>query len=106
MSLSYQDPASVGIVGISQNLSSVFTPLVGNAQLTVRAGYFGSCVSSNDVDWTCSTDSTVLTRLFGVEQDPLSLVNMATMFRDSIVFSGLMYANTFLSDLRTHLYYT
>lgn len=95
VSLSYQNASVAGSSGINKNLGSLFTPLVGNAQLTVRTGYFGLCISSNNDGWTCGGDAAILAKSINATQDPLNLIAMSVLFKDKIAFSGLMYDCSF-----------
>jgi hypothetical protein len=63
--------------------------LVGNAQLEVRVGYFGICVS-NGGDWLCSNNATALAQSYTPSADPLNLIWVAKTFKDNIVFPYLM----------------
>ena len=90
LGLSYQHAASGGSV-VNQNLSSVFTPLVGDIELTVRTGYFGLCIRSTSEAWICNKDATLLKSHIDAAHDPLDLITISKLFKDDIVFSGLMY---------------
>jgi len=99
MALSYRSPSITDTIGTNKNLSSVFATLVGGAQLTVRAGYFGLCVSLDDNEWTCSSNTAFLTNAFNASVDPLDLIGISSMFKSSIVFSGLIFISISLGLL-------
>jgi len=92
MELSYQHAASEGSIG-NKSLSSVFAPLVSDIELTVRTGYFGLCIRSTSEDWICNKDATLLKNYINPAQDPLDLITISKLFKDNIVFSGLMYVD-------------
>lgn len=60
--------------------------------MTIRAGYFGVCIRSSVQDWICHKDANSFATVVNITQDPLNLISHSIMFRESIVFSGLMYA--------------
>lgn len=91
ISLSYQNLTLDSASGINKNLRSLFTSLVGDAQLTVRTGYFGFCISLKTEDWICRTSVAGLREHVNATQDPLNLIDMSMVFKDNIVFSGLLY---------------
>lgn len=59
--------------------------------MTIRAGYFGVCIRFSTQDWTCHKDAASFATIVNTSQDPLDLVSKSMVFRDSIVFSGLVY---------------
>lgn len=91
ISLSYLNPADPGSTTATENSSSLLAPLMTNARLTVRTGYFGLCISPDNSRWTCSRDIGILTRSINATMDPLDLISISNMFKDKIVFSGLLY---------------
>ena len=58
--------------------------------MTIRAGYFGVCIRSGSHDWACHKNANAFATIVNVTQDPLNLVSNAIVFRESIVFSGLV----------------
>lgn len=91
ISHSYQNPVDGGRTTASKNASSLLAPLMTNARLTVRTGYFGLCISADNIGWTCSRDIGILTQSINATMDPLDLISISNMFKDKIVFSGLLY---------------
>lgn len=91
ISLSYQNPVDAGSTTASKNGSSLLAPLLTNARLTVRTGYFGLCISPDNSRWTCSRDIAILTQSINATMDPLDLISISNVFKDKIVFSGLLY---------------
>jgi hypothetical protein len=76
----------------AQNNPAVFqqiSSIVGSAQLEVRVGYFGICVS-NGGDWLCSNNATALAQSYNIEADPLNLIWVAKTFKDNVVFPYLL----------------
>ena len=104
MSLSYQSSNAGDNVGINKDLRSTFERLAKDAQLIVRTSYFGMCISTTDgAHWACSRETTVLSSGLNSDQDPLDLILIAALFRDNIVFSGLMYGDILVHKLSTCL---
>ena len=104
MSLSYQGPNAVADVGINNDLRSTFETLVKDAQLIVRTSYFGMCISTtNGANWACSRDAAVLSGGLKSDQDPLNLIPISALFRENIVFSGLMYGDILVHNFSTCL---
>lgn len=99
ISLSYPNLTSNNASGINKDLSSLFAPLVGNAQLTVRTGYYGLCLGLENKDWMCSNDAAGLKDHVNATQDPLNLIAMSMLFKDHIVVPGLLYGD-FGADLK------
>ena len=89
--LSYQRSATESNSAVPPALNSTFSDLVGNASMTVRVGYFGICIRSSTQDWTCHKDTKDFAAIVNASQDPLNLVSNSIDFRESIVFSGLVY---------------
>lgn len=88
--LSYQQSAAGSNSAIPPSLNSTFSNLVGDASMTIRAGYFGVCIRSGSHDWACHKHANAFATIVNVTQDPLNLVSNAIVFRESIVFSGLL----------------
>ena len=104
MSISYQSSNAVDSVGINKDLRSTFETLVKDSQLVVGTGYFGLCISTTDgASWACSRDVAVLSSGLKADQDPLNLIQIAALFRDNIVFSGLMYGDNLVHRVSTCL---
>jgi len=77
----------------SQVDTSVFSSIqniVGRAQLEVRVGYFGICISASGGGFLCSNNASALAQQVSVDQDPLNLIFVANTFKNSIVFPYLM----------------
>ena len=89
--LSYQRSAPKSNSAIPQTLNTTFLGLVGNASMSIRAGYFGICIRSGNEHWTCHKNANSFASIVNVTQDPLNLVANSMIFKDSIIFSGLMY---------------
>lgn len=96
--LSYQRSAPKSKSAIPQTLNSTFLGLVGNASMSVRAGYFGICIRSGNEHWTCRRNANYFASIVNVTQDPLNLVANSIIFRESIIFSGLMYLKMAICD--------
>ncbi|RMD42319.1 hypothetical protein DV735_g2777, partial [Chaetothyriales sp. CBS 134920] len=58
---------------VDPGVTTAIANVVGNADLTVRVGYFGMCIRSEGSGWMCNTNSTALADLVSVDQDPLNL---------------------------------
>lgn len=56
----YQNPVVAGSSLISKNASSLSAPLISNARLKVRTGYFGLCISTDNSGWICNRDIATL----------------------------------------------
>lgn len=91
ISLSYQNPVDAGSSTARKNGSYLLAPLMTNARMTVRTGYFGLCISPDNSGWTCSRDIGTLTQSINATMDPLDLISISNVFKDKIVFSGLLY---------------
>ena len=102
--LSYQQQSATGSSSaIPQSLNTTFSNLVGDASMTIRAGYFGVCIRSSTQDWTCRKDAKSFATNVNVTQDPLNLVSNSIVFRESIVFSGLLYVKNWQYEIETIL---
>ena len=98
--LSYQrQPATGSNSAIPQSLNATFSDLVGDASMTIRAGFFGVCVKSSIQDWTCRKDAKSFATIVNVTQDPLNLVSNSIVFRERIVFSGLLYVTNWKHNI-------
>lgn len=91
LSLYYQkwpityDPAMANPIVYEQAIANI----VGNAQLEVRVGYFGICVSDGG-GWLCSNNATALAESYAWDRDPWNLIWVASTFKDAIVFPYLL----------------
>lgn len=75
----------------NSDFRKVLATFVGQAQLEVRVGYFGLCVSDlRIVGWTCSNNVHDLKNSFNDTTGPLDLINNGSHFKDDIVFPYLM----------------
>jgi hypothetical protein len=80
---------------VNANASRVIASLAGkDAQLEVRSGYFGMCLSTG-TGWICSRSSARLASIIeqpetGALGDPLNLIYAAEKFKSEVVFVGLM----------------
>lgn len=93
--LSYQRATNQSNSVVPSSLNSTFSDLVGDASMTIRAGYFGVCIKSSMQEWICHKDANSFATVVNTTQDPLNLISHSIRFRESIVFSGLMYARSF-----------
>ena len=102
--LTYQKQSTSGRnSAIPQSLNATFSDLVGDASMTIRAGFFGVCIRSGIQDWTCCKDAKSFATVVNVTQDPLNLVSNSIVFRESIVFSGLLYVTNRHCEIETIL---
>ncbi|RMZ84213.1 hypothetical protein DV738_g475, partial [Chaetothyriales sp. CBS 135597] len=91
ISLYYQKYAPVfSPTQVDPGVTTAIANVVGNADLTVRVGYFGICIRSEGSGWMCNTNSTALADLVSVDQDPLNLIWVASTFKNAIVFPYLL----------------
>lgn len=97
LGLSYADSVSSNLNPIAKKLSDTLSDFRNDAQLEVRAGYFGICVRQRGVIWICSSDADGLTQQIGPENDPLNLIGLAAQFKDNVIFSGLLFMVVVLS---------
>lgn len=79
------DPAQV-----DPGVTAAIANIVGTAQLEVRVGYFGICITPDGGGYLCSNNATALAEQVSVDQDPLNLIWVAETFKDSIVFPYLL----------------
>ncbi|OCL04311.1 hypothetical protein AOQ84DRAFT_120666 [Glonium stellatum] len=75
---------------VDPGVTAAIANIVGQAQLAVRVGYFGICVSPDGGGWLCSNNATALAEQVSVDQDPLNLIWVASTFKDSIIFPYLL----------------
>lgn len=64
--------------------------IVGGAEMEVRVGYFGICVSPTPGSFICNANATALAGIVTVDQDPLNLIWVASTFKDAVVFPYLL----------------
>lgn len=74
------DPSAAGAIG----------NIVGNAQMEVRIGYFGICVTPDGGSFLCSNNATALAQNINMDQDPLNLIWVGQTFKDAVVFPYLL----------------
>ena len=67
--------------------------IVGGAEMEVRVGYFGICVSPSGGAYICNSNATALAEVVTVDQDPLNLIWVASTFKDAVVFPYLLYVS-------------
>jgi hypothetical protein len=91
LDLTYINSTAPQLGSPQRNLSDTLRNLKGSSWLSVRVGYFGVCVSSHDLEWSCSPDSTNLLRDSEADTDPLNLIGAATKLKDDVLFSGLLF---------------
>ncbi|OAX78169.1 hypothetical protein ACJ72_07525 [Emergomyces africanus] len=65
--------------------------------LEIRTGYFGHCMKQNSGLWVCARNAEPLVNVIRDQKasniDPLNLVYMSRVFKDKMVFSGLIFAS-------------
>ena len=88
-------PPAIDTAQVDPGVSAAIANIVGAAQLEVRVGYFGICISPNgggggDGSFLCSNNASALAAQVTVDQDPLNLIWVASTFKDNIVFPYLM----------------
>lgn len=69
---------------------TALTNIVGNAELEVRVGYFGICISLSGGGWICGNNATALADTLSVDEDPLNTLWVASQIKDNVVFPYLM----------------
>ncbi|KAF1811303.1 membrane fusion mating protein FIG1 [Eremomyces bilateralis CBS 781.70] len=79
------DPAQV-----EPGVTAAIANIVGQAQLEVRVGYFGICVTPDGGGFLCANNATALAQQITMDQDPLNLVWVASTFKDAVVFPYLI----------------
>jgi hypothetical protein len=104
MSLVYH--ASTPVNSSSQLNPTLLTQIANitsNANLEIRAGYFGLCVRPLQQEWDCSASSASVASRVTAEQDPLNLIWTANNFKSDVILSAFLYVRTtchrFLSRL-------
>jgi hypothetical protein len=93
LSLSYQASSAAGDpLQLNPNLTSLFSSMVGSAQLEVRTSYRGMCISQNGGGWACSSNAADLaSRIRDANNaDPLNLIWISENFRQHVIFDGLL----------------
>jgi hypothetical protein len=76
---------------VDPGVTAAMKNIVGNAQLEVRVGYFGICVTQDGSGYLCSNNATALAQNVNIDQDPLNLIWIASTFKDAVVFPYLLY---------------
>ncbi|KAB8260219.1 Ca2+ regulator and membrane fusion protein Fig1-domain-containing protein [Aspergillus pseudonomiae] len=71
--------------------------IVGGAEMEVRVGYFGICVSPSGGAYICNSNATALAEVVTVDQDPLNLIWVASTFKDAVVFPYLLIVAVILA---------
>jgi hypothetical protein len=75
---------------VDPGVATAIANIVGTAQLEVRVGYFGICISPNGGSFLCSNNASALAEQVSVDNDPLNLIWVANTFQNDIVFPYLM----------------
>lgn len=75
---------------VSPHLVTATSNIVGGAEMEVRVGYFGICVSPEGGAFICNSNATALAEIVTVDQDPLNLIWVASTFKDAVVFPYLL----------------
>lgn len=75
---------------VDPHLVTAMANIVGGAEMEVRVGYFGICVSPEGGSFICNSNATALAEIVTVDQDPLNLVWVASTFKDAVVFPYLL----------------
>ena len=65
--------------------------VVGGAEMEVRVGFFGICIQPDGGSYICNSNATALAEVVTVDQDPLTLIWVASTFKDAVVFPYLLY---------------
>jgi hypothetical protein len=78
------------VAQVDPGVTAAIANIVGQAQLGVRVGYFGICVSPDGGGFLCSNNATALAERVSIDQDPLNLIWVASTFKDSIIFPYLL----------------
>ncbi|KAF1984069.1 membrane fusion mating protein FIG1 [Aulographum hederae CBS 113979] len=84
---------------VDPGVTAAIANIVGTAQLEVRVGYFGICVTPDGGGYLCSNNATALAQQVSVDQDPLNLIWVASTFKDSIIFPYLLIVAIVLAFL-------
>lgn len=75
---------------VNSNVSQDLSRLISGAQLEVRIGYFGMCVSQGDAAWKCSGAGAKLAGPLDADGDPLNLIYIGTIIKDTVIFPYFM----------------
>ncbi|KIW00861.1 uncharacterized protein PV09_07618 [Verruconis gallopava] len=75
---------------VDPGVTAAIKNIVGNAQLEVRVGYFGICVTQDGSSYLCSNNATALAQNVNIDQDPMNLIWIASTFKDAVVFPYLL----------------
>ncbi|KAK2798188.1 hypothetical protein FQN51_007874 [Onygenales sp. PD_10] len=85
---------------LNPNLAGTFANLTegigGNVpSFEIRTGYFGHCINQNSGLWVCARNVEQLTAAINNQKtsdiDPLNLLYISKVFKDQMVFSGLIF---------------
>ena len=83
--------AMSGLYVLSLSYAKAATAAQSTPRLEVRVGYFSLCVQSAG-SWLCSGDTTSLIQQFATGgNDPRGIVPLATLFKNGVLFCGMMY---------------
>ncbi|KAF7591154.1 hypothetical protein BBP40_001928 [Aspergillus hancockii] len=98
ISLYYQryDPV-FNLAQVDPGVVQATANIVGGAEMEVRVGYFGICVSPSGGAYICNSNATALAEIVTVDQDPLNLIWVASTFKDAVVFPYLMIVAVILA---------
>ena len=77
-------------IQVDPGVTSAIANIVGHAQLEVRVGYFGICVTPDGGGFLCSNNATALAEQVNIDQDPLNLIWIANTFKNAVVFPYLL----------------
>ena len=94
ISLYYQryDPV-FNLAQVDPGVVQATANIAGGAEMEVRVGYFGICVSPSGGAYICNSNATALAEVVTVDQDPLNLIWVASTFKDAVVFPYLLYVS-------------
>lgn len=100
ISLYYQQyPPVFSPTQVQPGVTTAIANIVGNANLNVRVGYFGICISTDGTNFLCNENSTSLADVVSSDQDPLNLIWVASTFKTAIVFPYLIIVAIILAFL-------
>ncbi|KAF2093733.1 hypothetical protein NA57DRAFT_16036, partial [Rhizodiscina lignyota] len=85
--------------GVWENITSLVSSAAATAHFEVRANYFSICASSG-AEWTCASTFKRLSRnVLDPDADPLGLAQIASRYREDVLFPGLAIGSIALSFL-------
>ncbi|CRG88182.1 hypothetical protein PISL3812_05209 [Talaromyces islandicus] len=79
------DPAQV-----DPGVTTAIANIVGGAHMEVRVGFFGICIQPDGGSFICNANATALAEVVTLDQDPLNVIWLASMFKDTVVFPYLI----------------